>query len=673
MSWTEDTTSGVLTKTGTDREVYSSTTPSPGNFAQIAQPSLPSDNVKCFAFGTYDGRNCWEGGIQGANVIIRQVSFATAAAASATAAHGLTAGVPFEMEMRVVERTISVFLNGATVAAVTYEIPANNDKLGFRGYGLVGTVNNTRVVSFEIGELVPAVLVRNKIFCAVAAGRLFASIDGDTLREIARGVARETGYVCLVEYRARVYIFDGQKGRIFDPVTLTVTNTPDGLPGSAGVGTTTIYQAVTHFARLYAYTVDDPQNLYASRLNDGDDWDTADDTAGHAFTLPIARAGLAGQVIRCINVAGGNALAIGCGSSAWALQGDPARGQINLMPLSLSVGASGPTSMYLADEGFVLMHGPAGLSTVQAGGLSSVNDLVLTEGIQYDPEDRDDFTVSVVRDPLHKLVWVFMRRAEGESLHFAYSERVGGFTRDGGGMFPVAFPDGMNPTAAIVWDSKVLIGCEDGYIRTLDYSTDADFDGEDIESYCPFEQVNEPEIENDTILTRLYLVLASWSDPVHARVWRGQTPEQAFDPDIRALGYDRTLQWHSAGGAPGAITQPVRAPCVVVEMYAASGRWGVEAMETTTEVAQITTRHAWPVRPAPGSLCTFPGAGSSGTGTASTGLATGPGFTGTGLGSGTGSGTGTGTPPGTGSGTIPVGTGTGTFFAYDIDGKVTEV
>ena len=635
-------TGGTLTLRG-ERAAYAADDPQPANFTQTAQCATTAHEIKLFAFGSWDGRACFEAGIEGSNAIIRKVTAGYVYTTLDTAAHGITSGVPFSMEMKVEGRVISLYLNGSSTAACDYTVPTSDSLVDYRTYGFVTEtpVGDEKVLLWQMSELVPAISVRENMLWIVAGGTLYVSLDGSTAREVTRGVCKETGTVELVEFRQTLRLLDGQKAKTIDPVNYTVsdwTATSGSLPGYTTTGTSDMLIAVNHWGRIQGVSQADPANVFASALNDAADWDTGSENSGRAFSFVTARVNMSGQVIRGMLSASANRLIIGCGGSMWQLLGDPSRGQVNLDQRSTSVGVSGPRSMALTDDDIVVFHGPMGFYQMIGGSTPvSVSGAILFESIQYPPSERALYTINVARDPNLKVVLILMTKETG-SVHFWYDETIGGYNAQAGGFFPITFPDAMRPTAAIYYDGRMLLGCADGYVRFLDDTASTD-DGTAIESRAYLERVDEAYgRERDVTLERVHVTLLATSGPVTVRTWKGMTPQQVYNTSARSLGYSVSMSY----GAPP-MPMRVRSPSIGIELFSSSGRWGIEEVEIKSfDSALIMSRHNYSAVATPATVTVPPGAGT-GTGAGDT-LGSGPGYgTGTAAGSGTGTGTGTGT------------------------------
>lgn len=647
--WSKDATSGVFTKAAdTTRSAYTSTTKFPSNGVIRLQQTTYANEVRACVFGSWDQRSCFEVGVVGADIMIRKVEFVetvTTLGSGATAAHSLTSGVPFLLEVRVSNRTISAYLNGSTLPAVSYTVPTGDSLENFGAFGFVSSISGAVLLKCEVGELVPSIASRDRGLWFVAGGNLYASFDGSTAGLIRSGVCRESGDVRMFEFKGKLKIVDGGKARDVNPITGGVSewyaSTAGTFPGSLVDGNpvngvTDCYLGVAHNGRIALVSTADPQNVNMSAIGDSYDWDTGSEAAGRAFSFVDAKAGLSGQVIRGIISANANRLTVGCVSQMWQLMGDPARGQVLFDNRSENIGISGPNSMIRADDDVVLFHGSQGLyKMIGATPPSPISGANLTKYIQFPESDRTLYNVHLARDTSRKGVLICLTKDTG-SVHFWYDERIGQMQNGAGGFFPLTFADAMRPTASIYYDGKLVIGCADGYVRFASDSVSSD-DGTAIESRFYCERVDAANQRGDSILTWANVILSQASSPTILRVWKGQTPEAVYNTATRVLGYSRTLNF-----GDGPATFPVRARSVALEIYAAGGRVLIEEVQCRNTTAAITHRTSYPAIATPPQVCQPVGTSSgSGSGSGSGSVGSGPGSgSGSGFGSGSGSGSG---------------------------------
>lgn len=626
MAWTQNS-DGSLTHAGTTRDAWVLDVAAGANATMKVQLSAPAGNVRVMFFASHDGRSGWEAGIEGPDVVVLRTDFGVENPLAAWTPHLQAAGIPFLMEVRKRDAQVEMYLNGAETPTLTYATTGQYAQ--FDRVAIVSDTDGAVVLRYELCELAPAIETSSRVLVVVCGGDVWKAVGGgETITQMEPRVFREEGHVSLCEFRNVIYGVDGQRGRVLNVVTNAVTlwEPPEGtLPGRTVAGSTTLRLILSHGGRIWGVPADDNRNLHACRLNDADDWDTASLTAGRAFTTPIARASQSGQVVRSLATGSQNHLLVGGAASIWRLMGDPVRGAVLFEPASATIGVCGPNAMFLGDEGYIVFMAPAGgLYLLPAGGAPvPLSSPVLTEGITVTPEELDSLSVTVVRDTVRLLVHIFITRAGGAgSLHFVYDEREGQYQRGAPALYPIEYPDRISPTCAVTFEGRVLLGGQDGYVYELDDEADDD-DGEDIESWVTLSRAYQPVVESDVLVRRVFPRLGADSDPVTVRTWKGQSPEEAYDDSARRLG------WSRAGVTPlsGPITQPVRAPMVLVEVHADEGRFVVEAFEAESQLAALSARTGWAAAVAAGEVCrqVRPGTGSSG-GSAGSVIASGPGW-----------------------------------------------
>lgn len=682
-TWSKDS-AGVWTHSGIGRGVLIADTLFPGESSLKLQLTDYTHQVRGVVLSSGDGRSCFEVGCVGANIVIRSIKFGDPGSVTVhdTAAHGLTAAVPFTLEVRVSAGVISGYLNGEATPSVSYDNGSAATPLfeGYKHFGFVASVDGARVASAQICELVPTRVERADVLVMVCGGDVFLSINGADHFLLKSGVFPATGDVCLAEFQQKVYAVGGGRARIIDPINLTVEKyipTDGALPGQTDDGTTTATIVARHGARLwFAGSPEDPQNAWATAIDDPLDLNTASRRLGRAFALSAADTGKVGQPITALASCSRGSLVIGCNNSIWELTGDPAVGSVRVENLVLGDGVSGKDAIVKVAEGRMVAHTPNGLYVIpEVGAAYNLSDTVLSTGITVPRQDLSDYIVQVRRDPRRREIYTFLtkRIADGPSTHYTYEERVGFFSGPNGGFQPDEFLERAGPTASTPepYMGRLIQITRDGYVTEFGDDTaksDENGAGTDQAIHMRFGLpiIQHYHQQREPILHWFSAILArSGSGTVKYKVWGGLDPEMAFDPDG-----DR---W--ALLSPGTLTsrlkveRKVRAPAILIEFYndVAGESVEFEAVQALIEGARQLQRKAR----APisiGGPCTPPFLTGTGTASASgTGTFTATFGTANGSGPNTGTGTGTATSTSTFTGTwatgtfIPTGTTTGTF------------
>lgn len=240
-TWTRNTSTNAFTLSGSGATVALRSTTQTGRFANVLDLNTTAHEVKAVLFATKDRLNRIEVGVVGANVVMRKVALGGAAvvltnsasdlpaSASCSVAHGLTAGVPYQVDARVVDGTIELWINETKVLShqlLDTETYYGNVRIGAQKYvGFVSSVSGAVVQRAQICSLVPGEITpQTEVDVIVVDGNVFMSRDGETIEQIASKAFNPTGPVSLAAKRAVVYGVDGTNARKIDPSAKTVTN-----------------------------------------------------------------------------------------------------------------------------------------------------------------------------------------------------------------------------------------------------------------------------------------------------------------------------------------------------------------------------------------------------------------------------------------------------------------
>lgn len=586
MPWSIDSTTRTLTHTGTNRDVFVVDSTLPATWELRAQSNDYTDNTKLAVRLSGDGRSGFELGVEGANVVIRKITYGVVGSSLATSAHGLSAGETFTIRARGTgdELEAAIVKSSGAVVAVTYN---TTDFLHHRYWGVVGDENNALVQALSWAERVAQEATVEDVGLAIIGGDLYASYDGSTWRLVAGSIMPREGKVSMAPLDGLVYMVGGGRAKVFDPVARTVTDwipTSGSLPGQTESGTTTATILIQFRGRLMLAGIEsEPNNAYFSAIAEPLTWDTAELVPGRAVALGVGRNVTVGDPIVGAAVLSNNALLIGCSNSIYILQGDPDDLASDLTPVALNTGCSGVRAITTAEDGLGLVHSPEGLYLVPQGGAPvALSRDVLTERIEYPRTDRSSYQVCLLRDPARAGILIFLNAGAG-STHFWYDERTGGYRRGRGGFFPEKYA--YQPTCGMVWRGRPVIGTSDGRIVEFDDDATTD-DSTAIESFYHF-ALDAPGVEQDIIIRRLAGYLSDDSDSVKLTYYGGETMQTAFNT---------TTRWTIAGPATlrrrgQALTFRARAPAITVKVApAASGDFHAsEEWEVQIETGRRTS------------------------------------------------------------------------------------
>lgn len=568
MSWTD--TNGTLVHSGTDRTVYRAPNAQPSSNTIRANIRGRADGVFVVLFSSFDMGTCLEIGVEGANIVSRQVAFGVAGADDTTA-HTISAGEPFFLDIRIEDGLIhaEVSASGFASQAIT-PIPIPTDLAGFSAWGVSSEVDGATVIALEISERTPVFTSANEVLVAACAGDIWGSTSGTAFSRMGVAAFSSETQPSFADYKGLLIGLDGGKVIACDVVARTVwplgarttdadpasaTNNEDWdddvtgyFPGSVDngggthkKGTTDAVACCVFNERLY---VARGRELHASAIGDPQDWLYGNNQQisedGGAFIDTNFR-----DPIISLHVTPENTMIVGCERSIRVIAGDPLDLSYTNLPSSISTGTSGLNAASVGVGAPMVVHTPAGLQLVSLSGPTGtpipLSAPVLTDEIQFSDTDRGLYFTTLVRDPKAFGLHLFITPKDG-SVHrgFWYDERVGGYQPGMGGFFPDLLPSGMQPTCAVNWRGKTVFGCLDGFLRHFDTAKTAD-DGVSIDDRVTSEAINIGGIDSDSVVHSIELE-GSGNAPI-VRFFGAPTAEKAYSLLERELKFNEYVEF----------------------------------------------------------------------------------------------------------------------------------
>lgn len=236
--------------------------------------------------------------------------------------------------------------------------------------------------------------------------------------------------------------------------------------------------------RLMVFGIDtDPTNFYFSAKGDPFDWDLKPGTANAACSARLGPTGLFPDRLLSAIPFNDDLMLLGGDHSIYQLIGDPAV-DAQLDVVSSTVGMAPGRAWCLDGYGNCFFFGNnGGMFKI---GLNSPPQRISNQTIDYQlvsDVDVANSSIFLEWDSLRQGIWLFVRPFAGtQSRHYYFDLRTGAY-------FPVKF---ANPTFSPVCtasydldqpqDRKILLGCSDGYIRSLSDDAITD-DGTQFDAY----------------------------------------------------------------------------------------------------------------------------------------------------------------------------------------------
>lgn len=516
----------------------------------------------------------------------------------------LATGVGYTIDFRLVANVLEVRLNNDSAPVIKLALQTAVTNLftetatfrpwsyttfpTYKAVGFLSSVSGARVVSADAHPLTGQRTGRADVLVAVCGGNVYACIDGTNMLLVGSGVFPIDSAVSMAPSidpttgSVIMLMVGGGLAREFNPVSLLVSPwvaTDGTLPGQTTPGTTTATILANAGVRVALSGIGgDEQNIVYAAVGDHRDLNTGKDAPGAAWATSGYKAARLGGTVVALQETTNRSLLVGTPTGIYLLVGDPANNDLpQAIEKSKDMGISGKDAMWLHSEGFVVAHSPQGLLSIDIGGAAiNISRDVIDRGISF-PEQPSDLTTIVVRDPVRAGVHVFLTRATAaESLHFWYDETVGGYRRDRGGYHPDTLP--WRPLAAEVWRGKLVVGGDDGYIRTpVDGAGD---DERPVDWFITMTQLTTPTGQMEYEISRMETLLSTSSAPVTLSVLRGRTSEDVFKVPETVLTETFTTP------KPTPMLQIIRGPALLVRL-AGSGSSAVESFVATVSGGSI--------------------------------------------------------------------------------------
>ncbi len=564
----------------------------------------------------------WEFGIVGADYVIQVRDLDGTTTVAASAAAGLAAATPVDLELRCQDGVYSVYVNGSSSAAVTHT-NSTATYARYRHWGLASSTDGANVQRLELCALVPIYADYSDVLIAFIGSDIWYSLGTGGVALLKANVMNGTGRVRAVFFNGKVYAVDGthaikidlsKLGTATDPVsswggTTAATALPGATEASPGVftaGTTRMTLIEVYQGRIVlSGDKRDPQNLWMSAAGDPDDFNTGDnDNPGRAFGTSTDFPGRIGEPITCLKQAAatGGLLLVGCINSVWKFEGEPTIGLPSISPRMLGVGVSGADAMWLQAEGRVIAHTPEGVYLIPSDGEPiPLSNQVITEGLTLPRNEWSNYIIQVRRDVRrqHTLIFRTPIADDGsEALHFAYDELTGRWQRRGGGFWPQYMPSRLGPMASCEYQGRLVMLTREGTIIEFDDESETD-DGTAIASALCTAAVRQRDQTRETILEAAAVTLASDSDPATVTCYAGATVEEAYNGPRTARW--RTTRTPAQNGTR--IPLRARAPALVLDITATSGRIKVEEVHGLAQAGLVLTARTQRAAAAPPAPC----------------------------------------------------------------------
>lgn len=319
----------------------------------------------------------------------------------------------------------------------------------------------------------------------------------------------------------------------------------------------------------------DPHNWYMSKVGDPFDWQYFPTTATviQAIAGNNSEVGLVGDFITALIPYSDDLMLFGGDHTIWLMSGDPAAGG-TLDCLTNKTGIRWGKAWTVGPKGEVFFLGTDGIYRLVPGqSLENITANRIKKKI--DDLDLDANYVILEWDYLQQGLMVLVvdkswSVSSTQTVYF-WEERTGAWWED-------TYPASMGPLSLFAYDADdpddkaFLLGCADGYIRKVDFTTDTGDDGTAIDTYVEFPPISEANSFQNTKLTEVNATLGESSGDVDLLLKVAESAERLTSN--ATTKFKRTL---SAGR--NRLKPRLTANTVGIELNkSTSTRWAMDSM-----------------------------------------------------------------------------------------------
>lgn len=399
---------------------------------------------------------------------------------------------------------------------------------------VASTVNSTNFVQgltqVVVSSSLSGLSVRTPYNMAVAGGSVYSfTTSGFTAATTGTSIlSSTTPHLGMATVFGKVYFADGANWKLWDAATNTCstwTASAGSLPVS---GSDTPRLIARYRGRIVLSGLKgDGHNWFMSAVGDPTDFDYGIEEETAAVAGNNTDTGLVEDVVTALIPFSDEMMMFGGDSSLWILDSDPMAGG-RFYNISREIGVAFGSAWCRDPLGRVFFFGSQGGFYM----IAPSNDLQLLK--LSDPVDEElanvDLTKTAVRliyEDRSKSVMVYLTPNDGSAgTHYCYDT-----------VNQAWWPDtwvtaGHQPTAVYTFDGDLpndrvtVLGCRDGYLRKIDFSSKND-DDQAIVSLVKLGPVKVSQGMPFQLQGHL-LELSTASDATNAYVWDGRSPQDAL-------------------------------------------------------------------------------------------------------------------------------------------------
>lgn len=391
-------------------------------------------------------------------------------------------------------------------------------------------------------------------------------------------------YVDWFAAYGEAFFTDGKTYRVYNPIANAVIEWKSRDAGRIpqGCKLATLWRGRAVLAR----DANDPHNWHMAQFGNPYGWNQfpAVQTSTQAISGNNARAGTCPDIVNALISYSDDFLIFGCDHSIWMLNGDPMAGLLggdtssggSFFQVSKVTGIAFGKAWCLDPEGNIYFFGSRGGIWVMRPGTAPPENLTEnTIDQRLAAVDLGTYRIELEWDDRRKGLKVIQVPYGVGGLHvkhWFFSKKTGAYEEE----FGTASLTSLQPTCMLTIDGDeeddrvLLVGCEDGFVRFFDATSNTGDDGSAMISRVLLGPYMHPELE--LRINALWPVLAKDMGDVNYRIYASDTPDDKGMPKA---------QGEIKAGRNPRIPARARGSYLWLELttYKAGPPWAVEGLQ----------------------------------------------------------------------------------------------
>lgn len=349
--------------------------------------------------------------------------------------------------------------------------------------------------------------------------------------------------ITTTEFNTSYVITGADSGETVTPSSVTAPPhwlTWEETPGKEGLPESGANAGCLCFGRIFLNDVGHANQWFTSRAGDPFDWLVGQSDIQTPISSQTSKAGLVASPLIGFVPYQDHYLLFGLIDSWWVMRSDPRAGG-TLTRLTSAIGMLSPTAFCWDEKDNLFILGFDGIYYLPATGIINAQPPInITKGkmprLFHDMainKNTDNISMEYDKDRYGIRIAVTQKDGEWEAS-FWIDLRSGNVEEEGASIFPETFNKEHRAHSLLYYksqaikDRKLLIGCDDGYIRSYDDDAKSD-DSEPIDAFYTIGPFISEQIRGSVKHDETLIELDPGSDGVNVGIYSAKTAQEIID------------------------------------------------------------------------------------------------------------------------------------------------